>query len=42
LSISALLPTCALLDSNSSFLLSTNSNYPHKTAKKPNNQADSI
>jgi hypothetical protein len=34
LSISALLPTCARLDSNSSFLLSTNSNYPHKTAKK--------
>jgi 3-oxoacyl-(acyl-carrier-protein) synthase len=34
LSISALLLTCALLDSNSSFQLSTNSNYPHKTAEK--------
>jgi tetratricopeptide (TPR) repeat protein len=30
-------PTCELLDSNSTFLLSTNLNYPHKTAE---NQRD--
>jgi hypothetical protein len=28
-------PTCELLDSNSTFLLSTNLNYPHKTAENP-------
>jgi len=35
LSISGPLPTCALLASNLTFQLSTNSNYPHKTAEKP-------
>jgi hypothetical protein len=34
LSISGPLPTCALLASNSTFQLSTNFNYPHKTAEK--------